>query len=492
MRLEAHNLSKSYGAVRALRNVDIALPAGRVHALVGENGAGKSTLARILAGAAAPDAGTLLVDGQPTVFADRRAAIHAGVGLVPQQLSLVGELSLLENFLIDQRGWLVRRTTARDRLANAVDQWRIQVPLEVPTGRLSLAERQLGEVLLALAEGARALLLDEPTSSLGPVEVDRLVEQARSLAAAGSAVLLVTHRLDEVLRAADDVTVLRGGERVHSGSAQALDAGQLAELMVGTRPPSVLREERPRGAIRLKVGDLSIGPLKDINLELATGEIVGVAGVAGSGQRVLVETLAGLLRPDKGTVFVDDAPITGNAAAAARRGVAYIPEERAEGLLLSLPVADNAALLRQHEPAFRHLGMRRRRETTHFARRLCLRFDVRPPRPELLATALSGGNQQKLMVGRELERRPSVVIAHGPTQGLDIAATAAVRAELQQAAREGAAVLIVSADLDEVLALADRIVVLTGGRLVDELPGSGADLGRLGRAMAGLASEAAG
>ena len=433
-----------------------------------------------------------MVDGQPIAFSGRRGAIAAGVGWVPQQLSLVGELSLLENYLIDQRGWRPSRASGRRQLLDAATRWRITVPLDVPALRLSLAERQIGEVLLALAEGARVLLLDEPTSSLGPVEVDRLVDQVRALAGAGSAVMLVTHRLDEVLRAADDVTVLRGGERVHTGPAHALSAGDLAELMVGVRPTSLIRERREYGGVRLEAQHLqvaaSIGPsIKDVSFTIAAGEIVGIAGVAGSGQRALVESIVGLLAPSNGAVLLDGEPITADAGRAARRGLAYVPEERTEGLVPTRSVADNATLMRSREPAFQRLGVRRKRAALQFAAQLCRRFDVRPRRPMLQVSALSGGNQQKLLLGRELERTPSVIVANGPTQGLDIAASAAIRSELMQAARSGAGVLVVSTDLDEVLAMADRILVLTGGRLVDEQSGEQPDLARIGRAMAGLA-----
>lgn len=499
--LAARSVSKSYGPVRALHDVDLALETGRVHALVGENGAGKSTLARVLAGIDLPDSGSVLVDGHNVgAFASRAAAQAAGVGLVPQQLSLVGELTLVEHLaLLDQAGWRVARGAALARLNETARRWNISLPLETPTGRLSLAERQLGEVLLALAEGARVLLLDEPSSSLGPLEVERLVRQARALAEAGSAVLLVTHRLDEVLGAADDVTVLRAGERVHSGPASVLDAGQLAELMVGHRPnavshtPAASRLGHAR-TVRLEARGLVArgflgGPaLRDVSLQVASGEIVGIAGVAGGGQRTLVEVLSGLHPPDAGSVLLDGQSISGAAERAARLGLAYIPEERAHGLVAENSVADNASLLRQSEPAFRQLGMRRRQAAFDFARRLCQQFDVRPPRPELAAAALSGGNQQKLLVGRELERQPAAIVAHGPTQGLDIAAAAAIRTELLRAAQHGAAVLIVSADLDEILAIADRILVLTGGRIVDEQPRGTADLARLGRSMAGLAT----
>jgi general nucleoside transport system ATP-binding protein len=408
-------------------------------------------------------------------------------------------LSLAEHLaLLDGRSWRLQRRSAVARLTDAARTWDISLPLELPTGRLSLAERQLGEVLLALAEGARSLLLDEPSSALGPLDVERLVRQARALADAGSAVLLVTHRLDEVFGAADDVTVLRGGERVHSGPSTDLDTGELAELIVGERPTSV--EEKATsgspGAIRLEACDLVArssggghGPaLRNVSLKVAAGEIVGIAGVAGGGQRTLVEVLSGLHTPDAGTVLLDGRPITGAAERAAELGLAYIPEERLHGLIAEYSVADNAALLRHAERAFCRFGMRRRQAAIDFANGLCEVFDVVPRRPDLPVGALSGGNQQKLLVGRELERGPAAIIAHGPTQGLDIAAAAAIRNDLVRAARRGAAVLVVSADLDEILAIADRILVLTGGRIVDEQARTTASLARLGRSMVGLAT----
>ncbi|MBV9120884.1 MAG: ATP-binding cassette domain-containing protein [Chloroflexi bacterium] len=477
--------------MQALLGVTLELRPGRVHALIGENGAGKSTLARIMAGVIPADAGNLELHGADVRFASRHEALAAGVGLVPQALSIVGELSLVENFLLGERGLRADRRAAEAALTAATERSGINLPLHVRGAELSLAERQLGEVLLALAEGARVLLLDEPTSSLGPLEVERLINQVRTVASMGSAVVLVTHRLDEVLHAADDVSVLRAGRLVHHGPAGVLDAGSLASLMVGERPAVTNRVRRSPGSARLRGTNLEAaaesGPaLRQINLEVNAGEIVGVAGVAGSGQRLLVETLTGLASPTAGDVALDGVDITGSPDRAARLGLAYLPEDRNDGLVFGLTVADNASLLHVSEPRFHRFGLRLRRALVEFARGLCRQFDVRPPRPEIAAGTLSGGNQQKLMAGRELERQPAAIVAHGPTQGLDIAAAAAIRGELSEAAARGAAVLVVSADLDEVLALADRILVLAGGRLVDEQSGHSPDIERLGRAMAGL------
>lgn len=503
--LEAIGVSKRFGSVTALAGVDLCLYPGRVHALVGENGAGKSTLTLILAGALRPDTGRILLDGAPAVLASRGAAIASGIGLIPQSLSLIGELTLVENHLLSLAAsgtrWL-RHAVARRQVVEAAIQAEVDLPLDRRTRDLTFAQRQIGEVVLALAQGARVLLLDEPTAAAGPVEADHLLRRVRALAYAGAAVVLVTHRLDEVVRVADEVTVLRTGHRVYHGPAGARSPHQLAGLMVGERaaddvmPGARAAGERTRAAgapVRLLARGLDVavdfGPsLRDVSLAVAGGEVLGIAGVAGSGQRVLAETLVGLRRPERGAVAVDGADITGAPAAAVAHGVAYVPDDRADGVLGEHSVADNAVVLHAAAPELTRAGLRRQRPAEGFARALCARFGVRPPDPTLLAAALSGGNQQKLMVGRELTGRPAVLVAHGPTQGLDVAAAVALRRELRATADAGAAVVLISTDLDEVLSLADRVAVLVGGRLVDEMPRADADLARLGRAMAGLAS----
>jgi ABC-type uncharacterized transport system ATPase subunit len=505
--LEAVGIRKRFGSVTALAGVDLCLHASRVHALVGENGAGKSTLALILAGALRSDAGTLLLRGAPARLPNRKAAIAAGIGLVPQSLSLIGELTLMENHLLSLAATgtrRLRRTAARRRLAEAADRAEIDLPLDRRTRDLTFAQRQLGEVVLALAQGARILLLDEPTAAAGPIEADRLLGRVRALAGTGSSVLLVTHRLDEVTQVADEVTVLRAGHRVHHAAADAVDPHRLAELMLGERAEPELTpgenaetelmpgENAGSEPIRLRALGLGEGAdtgsdLRDITLTVAGGEVLGIAGVAGNGQRALAETLVGLRRPDRGTVAVDGVDITGAPAAALARGVAYVPDDRADGVLGERTVADNAVALRATAPELTLAGLRRRRPAEAIARLLCARFGIVPARPDLRAAALSGGNQQKLMAGRELAGRLAVLVAHGPTRGLDVASAAALRRELRAVADTGAAVVLISTDLDEVLSLADRVGVLVGGRLVDVMPRVDVDLARLGRAMAGLA-----
>ncbi|ONH27585.1 hypothetical protein BL253_21945 [Pseudofrankia asymbiotica] len=478
---------KRYGRTVALEGVSFDVLAGEVHAVVGENGAGKSTLARILAGATAPDAGEV-----------RRAA---SVALVPQTLSLVGALTLAEHVALGQgigqgigrglgRG-LGRFSAgaARARLADAAARLGAAPPADVPTERLSLPEQQLGELGLALALGARVLIVDEPTSSLGPAEVERLVGALRAVAAGGGAVVLVTHRVGEALGAADRVTVLRGGRRVHHGRVDEFDADTLATHMVGEVPsPAEVTRAAP-GAERLVADGVDAGPLRGVHLAARAGEIVGVAGIAGSGQHVLAEVLAGLRAPERGTVAVDGVPITGDPRAAVAAGVAYIPERRADGIVPGLPGSDNAILLatlRDRSLRRRWTGIRDRRAERARARELFERFDVRPRDPALPAGTLSGGNQQKLLVGRELSGTPGVVVAHGPTQGLDLRAATAIRDDLRAAAAGGAAVVVLSTDLDEILTIADRVLVLSAGRITDTFTTDDRpDAARLGRAMAG-------
>jgi ABC-type uncharacterized transport system ATPase subunit len=490
--LSASGLTKSFGAVQALADADFDLRSGEVHAIVGENGAGKSTLAKILAGVDQADSGEIHIDRQLTSFRRRQDAIAAGVGFLPQHLSLVGTLSLVENDLLGQKRLRANLRDARTKLAAAAKRTGIAVPLDVPTGRLSIVERQMGELLVALAQNARFLLLDEPTSMLGHREVARLVGCLRDLAGGGVGIGLVTHRISEVMGGADLVTVLRGGRVVHHGSARKLDASSIARLMIGQRATTVHRAERTHGdrdrlvasGISFVENDATI--LDDVSVSAKGGEILAVAGVAGAAQPILSSILAGISAPTKGRVLLDGADITGSAGYATRLGLAYIPDERAAGLVPTLTVASNASLVRLSESSFRRFGLRRTREEMRCGAEVCRRFGVRPAAPGLRTSGLSGGNQQKLLLGRELDRKPTVIIAHNPTQGLDIAATAAAHNALIEAAGRGAAVIVISSDLDELITVADRIVVLSAGKIVDELNlrTETFDATRIGRAMA--------
>jgi general nucleoside transport system ATP-binding protein len=484
---------KDYSGRRVLSDVSLEAVPGRIHALVGENGAGKSTALSILAGLVQPDGGTVAVAGKPVTLAGRMAAIAAGVGLVPQHLSLLPDLTLVENLALTHPDMLVRRSRLRTMLMEAAQDAGLVIQPDIATGWLGFAERQLGELAIALAQGARTLLLDEPTSAIGPYETGQLFDRLRTVANEGAAIVVVTHRIDEVRRYADDVTVLSQGKICLQTQTDAVDDAALVRAMVGHIPDRIVR--RPPASVdapRLEMTGVSVpaGPstgLRDISLSVSGGEIFGVLGIAGNGQRHLAEVAAGMLEPESGCVLVDGADIGGGAADARRHGVSYVPEERHRALLPQAPLSHSALTGRRIGNAtFTRHGMLRWDLVTAYARDLILRHDVRPPDPRIASDALSGGNQQKFLVGRELDDEPSVVVLHGPTQGLDLQAAAAIRNAVRATADNGAAVLLISADVDEVLELSDRVGVLSHGHIVDVFPVDEYDRDRVGRAMAGL------
>jgi simple sugar transport system ATP-binding protein len=500
--VEARGIGKRFGSVVALQGADFVLRAGRVGAIVGENGAGKSTLAKILAGVYRADEGEIRVEGKPVVLASRRRAASLGIGFVPQSLSFVGTLDVVDNHLLADSGFMLDRVASRRALGLAAARLGVDVVLDRPVETLGMAERQLAEIVSCVVHGARVLLLDEPTSALGPIEVDRLIAALKLLSAEGTSVGLVTHRVREVLEAAHDVTVLRRGAVVFSGSAAGLDAPAVSRLMVGAGEIGRPIRPTPGPVPRLEVDRLSVGSggrrfLEEVSFAVRRGEVLGVAGVVGPAQPALAEALAGLRADARGRIAVDGVDIIGRPTEAQRCGVAFVPEDRTLGLLPDQAVSVNASLLRIGGAGFGRFGLRKRSAETRLARAVVERFDVRPRSVGLAAGLLSGGNQQKLLVGRELEREPSVIVAHGPTRGLDLAAAAAIRADLVSAAREGAAVVVISADLDELLSISTRILVLAGRSIAAEFDCRDADgdlegfVHRIGLAMIGAGEEAA-
>ncbi|MBA8817139.1 simple sugar transport system ATP-binding protein [Microbacterium halimionae] len=492
--LTARSVSKSFGTVTALDDVEIVVRPGRVHAIVGENGAGKSTLAKILAGIEQPDHAVMSIDSEPYAPNDRADARALGINMVPQQLSLVGELSLTENLLLVAPERIARRSHARALLAKTLSLAGVDVDIDAPTSSLGQAHRQLGEIVVALAEGARTLILDEPTASLGPVEVGGLFAHLRALCALGTGIVLITHRLDEVSDVADDVTVLSHGVDVHSGPTRGLDARRIAQLMVGDLPEPAPRAARDIGEIVLQAVDVTAAAARDsqltnVSIALRAGEITGIAGVAGSGQNLLMDVLAGFVTPVTGQVLLDGSPA--GAVDILRGHVAWIPEERSESLVPNLSTGDNLDVYR-HTAGVRAQRHPRRAEQRRTHEAAMREFDVRPANATIPASGLSGGNQQKLLVARELglglpgSGTPRVVLAYGPTQGLDLRAAQAIRERLIACAEQGAAVLIASHDLEEILEVADRVLVMFAGKIVTDLPVAEATTDRLGSAMAGI------
>ncbi|HEX5631776.1 MAG TPA: ATP-binding cassette domain-containing protein [Gemmatimonadales bacterium] len=479
--LELRSIDKRFGPLRALTGASLAARAGEVHALLGENGAGKSTLMNVAYGLLAPDAGQVLVDGSPRTFRSPRDARRAGIGLVHQHFTSIPALSVAENVALFA-GWDVAPRALAERVRQLAE--RVGLPLDpaARAGTLPVPLLQRLEIVKALAADARVLLLDEPTGVLAPQEAEELLALARGFASRGGAVVLITHKLDEALAAADAVTVLRRGQVVASRPVAGLTPRDLAEAMIGDAalldepPPRWVAPADPAVCIRLEQLDVpregSVGmAVRSATLVARAGEIVAVAGVEGNGQRELLRAVAGLVTPLRGRLEVTEP-------------VAFIPEDRThEGLIPAFTLTENVALgLARSAPwgSGTRLDWHAARAETA---RIIERLDVKAQGPDTPAHALSGGNQQKLLIGRALAQRPAVLVAENPTRGLDVQATRAVHDRLREAAAQGLAVLVHSTDLDEVLALGHKVVVMARGRLV-EVP-HGATRAEVGRLMLG-------
>ncbi len=495
--VELRGVVVRYGAVTAVRGVSLAVERGAIHAVVGENGAGKSTLMRALYGLVPLAAGEVRVKGEPMARPSPEAAIARGVGMVHQHFLLAEALTVAENVVLGReprRRGLLDVAGAEAEVGALAEEHGLAVDPAAPVGALSVGERQRVEILKALYRGADVLILDEPTAVLSPPEVDDLFAMLRAHRDRGGTVILVTHKLDEVMAISERVTVLRRGEVVGDLPTRDATPEAIVRLMVGrdlAGPPE--RGAGPMGDVRLSVEGLTVrGSLDRVSLEVRGGEILGVAGVEGNGQTELCEAITGLRRADAGIVRLDGADVT-RASPARRRalGLGHVPEDRhRRGLLLDLSLAENLLLGRLDEYT-RFASILDRRRLAADAARLLERFDVRPADPAAPARSLSGGNQQKVVLARELSLRPRVLLAAQPTRGVDVGAIERIHAELDGVRRRGAGVLLISAELDELLALADRVAVLYRGRIVATLPRAEADRERLGGLMTGATAQQA-
>jgi len=481
-RIGASGVSRSFGPVRANADVSFAVRKGSVHALIGENGAGKSTLMRILYGLDFPDAGSVLIDGKAVVLAGPRDTIKRGIGLVQQELAIIDELTLLENLVLGEeprRGvsidWKRARADAK-KLAESVGS---RIDWSTPAGQAPIAIQQQVEILRLIYRGADVLILDEPTAVLAPAQASQLLRLLSTLRDAGRTIVFISHKLDEVIEIADDITVLRAGRTVASLRGGETSVQDLAELIMGdgaviparptTRPPGqeILTVDRVSA-----VDDRGTQRLARISLTLHEGEIVGVAAVAGNGQEELAEVLIGLRKTNGGSTRLDGADITGHSVRRRRRaGIAYVSADRKhEGLALALPLTDNAIATPRLGSLGAH-GWLSRRAVQERARAIFERASVRLGSPSDPASSLSGGNQQRVVIGREMIDNPRVVIASQPTRGVDIRGIGFIHELLRQARDEGAGILLFSEELDELRNLSDRIIVLQRGQIAGELPG---------------------
>ncbi|MFM1768378.1 MAG: hypothetical protein RJA22_907 [Verrucomicrobiota bacterium] len=483
--LRLNSVTKSFGAVQALRGVSFELQAGEVHALLGENGAGKSTLIKVITGAHTPDTGAIEVAGEPVHRLTPAAAHRLGIACIYQQPALFPDLTVAENIglrLEPVRGlaridWPARRATA----ARLLERLGARLSPDAEVRDLSMPEQQLVEIACALGAGARLVIMDEPTASLTRAEVEALFAVVRTLRADGVGVIYISHRLEEIFTLADRVTVLRDGQSVGTRSVRPaapgeppLDEAGLIRLMVGRDVEPLPAPEHAPGtevALSLRGVGCSSSGVQDIHLDLRAGEILGLAGLVGAGRTELARILFGLTPADAGEIRRQGKPVTLRSPRdAIEQGIAYVPEDRRRhGIVLDLPIEQNMTLA-AHDRVFPGGWLRRPAE-----RALALGFlrdlDIRAPGPDAPGSALSGGNQQKVALARWLATQPRVLILDEPTQGVDIGAKGEIHRLIRRLAAEGIAVLLISSDLPEVIGLSHRLGVMRGGRLVAELPG---------------------
>lgn len=488
--LEAKGICKSFPGVRANESVDFDLRAGEIHALLGENGAGKSTLAHILAGALRADSGSIEVDGKQVLFKSPRDAMSAGVGLVAQHFDLVPALTVAENVLLadDRQPWLWSSKRAAKTLEEISTEFGFELDPGALVRELTLGEQQQLEIVRLLYRGGRVLILDEPTSVLTPQQASVLFASLRAMAQQGRSIVIISHKLSEILSVADRITVMRDGRVIGTVLAAETDGASLARMMVG-RDVELQGEPRrlPAGAPVLTVSGVGTeatdgrSALREIDLVVHEREIVGVAGVSGNGQTLLAEVISGLRKPSAGQIAVNGRDVTRSGPVDVREaGLRYIPGERmGVGLAPGLSICDNVVLTDRLPVFMRRSKMERRAEEA------IERFDVRARGVESPVKLLSGGNAQKLLLARELAWKSDALVVVSPTWGLDVGAVSFVHDQLRRRQDDGGAILLISEDLDEICSLSNRVLVMFGGRIVGEFQGPHYDLDALGLAMAG-------
>jgi general nucleoside transport system ATP-binding protein len=516
--IELRDIVKRFPGVVANDGVNLKVEAGTIHAIIGENGAGKSTLMKTLYGAHQPDEGTITVNGTAKVFKTPKDAIAEGIGMVFQHFMLADNLTVWENVVLGNEpgsAFNLGAKKARARIIELSEQYGLDVDPNAMISDLGVGERQRVEILKVLYRGAKILILDEPTAVLVPQEVDELFASLRELVAQGATIIFISHKLLEVLSVADAITVIRAGKTVAEvPDPSTVTPRDLAELMVGSELPtpethgSTVRDE-----VVLEVSDLVLAGgsatalvvnpadhvagqtperqqrllLSHLNLRVRKGEIVGIAGVEGNGQSELLEVLIGVRNADSGTIRFDQTDITRWSTGERRAaGIGYVPEDRQrDGLILTAPLWENSALGHQRSAPFSKGGWMNAGGARTFTKRVIEQFDVRTPGTDVAALALSGGNQQKLIIGREMLNNPKMLVAAHPTRGIDVGAQAAVWDAMRDAREQGLGVLLISADLEELIGLSDRLLVLFHGEIVAELDPQQVNAAELGSYMTG-------
>jgi ABC-type uncharacterized transport system ATPase subunit len=501
--VDLSGITKSFGSVVAAKAVDFKVKQAEIHALLGENGAGKSTLMSVLFGLYQPDNGEIRLHGQLARLRSPQDAARHGVGMVHQNFRLVENLTALENIMLGESSslWRGRRWRAEkgQELEALADRFRLRFPVHRPVWQLSVGERQRVEIVKTLYRNSDIIVLDEPTSVLTPQEADDLYETLQQLKANGKTVIVTTHKLREVMQACDHISIMRRGCMVASLSRSETNENDLARLVMGSDPVAAVRNTttHKKGRLLLSLnhlqakGDHGQLALKDIDLQVHKGEIVGVAGVSGNGQSELAEVITGMRPWTGGSLVFNDKKITRPSIKnMIRRGVAHVPENRMQtGMAGSLDVTDNLLMKQYSKAEHSRYGFIRERANRLWSKKLVDSYQVATPSISTQVRQLSGGNQQKLLLARELEANPALLVAMHPTQGLDVGSAASVHHLLLKLRSKGGAVLLLSEDLDEILKIADRVVVIFDGRINAELTPSKVDREHIGLCMTGMQTE---
>jgi ABC-type uncharacterized transport system ATPase subunit len=498
--LEMRGVTKAFGAIRANDDISITLRRGEILGLLGENGAGKSTLMKILYGLYTPDAGSIFIDGEEVEIHDPKDAVERGIGMVHQHFTLIPPLTVAENIVLGaepRKGATLDMESAIKDTEELCERYGLRVDPRARVADLSVGVRQRVEILKTLYRDARILVLDEPTAVLTPQETEDLFGTLKELVEDGLSIILITHKLGELLGVSDRITIIRDGRVVDTVQTAETNEGELARLMVGREVLlQVEKEEAEVGEPRLVAEDLVVQSntgavaVNGVSLTVKAGEILGIAGVDGNGQTELAEALAGVRHAESGHVYLDGEDVTSlSADDIQERGLAYVPEDRGtKGLVQDFALYENNALKTYDEPPFSRFGWIFPKVWRRRAAENLRTYDVRPPNPDARAGSLSGGNQQKAILARELSGDPGVIIASQPTRGVDVGAIEFIHGQLLKQRDEGKAILLISLELEEVRSLSDRIVVLYAGRIVGEV-GPDATDEELGLLMAGRGAE---
>lgn len=511
--IEMQNITKRFGQIVANDHINIQVKYGQVHALLGENGAGKSTLMSILFGLYQPDEGTILINGNPVKILNPNIATDLNIGMVHQHFKLVENFTVLENIILglESKGSrhgisrffsnfkYLRREEARVALLKLIDQFKLNVDLDAKIEDISVGMQQRVEILKMLYRDAKFMIFDEPTAVLTPQEIIEFMDILRELSAEDRAIILITHKLNEIKQVADECTVIRRGKVIDTVDVKTTSVEEMAKLMVGKAVNfGVDKAERPTGETILEVHDLhvlntrKIEAVKGVSFSVKRGEIVGIAGVDGNGQNELVEALTGLTGVHSGTVLYMNEDITkASVHDRIKKKIAHIPEDRHKyGLVLDYTLRENMVLLDYDDPRFSSRGVLKLGAIAEYATKVVEYFDVRTSSGiETIARSMSGGNQQKAIIGREIERDPQFLIAVQPTRGLDVGAISYIHKRLIEQRDEDKAVLLISLELDEILKLSDRVLVMYDGHIMADLVTKDTDEFEIGRLMAGIGGE---